>query len=204
MMVIIWVLQRLCLCYFLFSYFLFFDFSFFIHMEIIKKKKKKKNSPFIPFPLQTLTCEESTLEFYDIYDTSFLKELDDFSDELFICHKPYMFINTRENTIGFMMRMIWYFVSLLRKGVWQCRRWAPLRKSLFEIFFSIFFLRFFFNREGGKWVFMSLGFVLVGNTYFCRIKFKNLGIKTWPGSRWIDNWRVLMLVSLGTDIILIV
>ena len=90
-MVIIWVLQRLCLCYFLFSYFLFFDFSFFIHMEIIEKKKI---SSFIPFPLQTLTSEESTLEFYDIYDTSFLKELDDFSDELFICHKPYMFINT--------------------------------------------------------------------------------------------------------------
>ena len=137
--------------YVLFSYFLFFDFSFFIHMEIIyKKKKKEKNSSFIPFPLQTLTSEESTLEFYDIYDTSFLKELDDFSDELFICHKPYMFINTRENTIGFMMRMIQYFVSLLRKGVWQFRRWAPSRKSLFEIFFSIFFLRFFFNREGGE------------------------------------------------------
>ena len=204
MMVIIWVLQRLCLCYFLFSYFLFFDFSFFIHMEIIKKKKKKKNSPFIPFPLQTLTAEESTLEFYYIYVTSFLKELVDFSDELFICHKPYMFINTRENTIGFMMRMIQYFVSLLRKGVWQFRRWAPSRKSLFEIFFSIFFLRFFFNREGGKWVFMSLGFVLVGNSYFCRIKFENLGIKTWPVSRWIDNWLVLTLVSLGTDIILLV
>ena len=80
MMVIIWVLQRLCLCYFLFSYFLFFDFSFFIHMEIIKKKKKKKKkiSSFIPFPLQTLTSEESTLEFYDIYNISFLKELDDF------------------------------------------------------------------------------------------------------------------------------
>ena len=199
MMVIIWVLQRLCLCYFLFSYFLFFDFSFFIHMEIIKKK-----SPFIPFPLQTLTSEESTLEFYDIYDTSFLKELVDFSDELFICHKPYMFINTRENTIGFMMRMIQYFVSLLRKGVWQFRRWAPSRKSLFEIFFSIFFLRFFFNREGGKWVFMSLGFVLVGNSYFCRIKFENLGMKTLLGSRWIDCWRVLMLVSLGTDVILLV
>ena len=62
--------------YFLFSYFLFFDFSFFIHMEIIKKRI------FIPFPLKTLTSEESTLEFYDIYiyDTSFLKELDDFSD----------------------------------------------------------------------------------------------------------------------------
>ena len=68
------------------------------------------------------------------------------------------------------MHMIRYFVSLLRKGVWQFRRWAPSRKSLFEIFFSIFFLRFFFNREGGKWVFMSLGFVLVGNTYFCWIK----------------------------------
>ena len=92
MMVIIWVLQRLCLCYFLFSYFLFFDFSFFIHMEIITKKKKILS--LIPFPLQTLTSEESTLEFYDIYDTSFLKELDDFSAELFICHKPYMFINT--------------------------------------------------------------------------------------------------------------
>ena len=203
MMVIIWVLQRLCLCYFLFSYFLFFGFSFFIHTEIIKKKKK--------FALYSLSFTNfdiwgkySTLEFYDIYDTSFLKELVDFSDELFICHKPYMFINTRENTIGFMMRMIQYFVSLLRKGVWQFRRWAPSRKSLFEIFFSIFFLRFFFNREGGKWVFMSLGFVLVGNTYFCRIKFKNLGIKTWPGSRWIDNWRVLTLVSLGTDIILLV
>ena len=161
-------------------------------------------SSFIPFPLQTLTSEESTLEFYDINDTSFLKELDDFSDELFICHKPYMFINTRENTIGFMMRIIRYFVSLLRKGVWQLRWWAPSRISLFEIFFSIFFLRFFFNREGGKWVFMSLDFVLVGNTYFCWIKFENLGIKTWPGSRWIDNWRVLMLVSLGTDIILLV
>ena len=95
---------------------LFFYFSFFIHMEIIKK------APFIPFTLQTLTSEESTLEFYDIYDTSFLKELDGFSDELFICHKPYMFINTQENTIGFMMRMIRYFVSLLRKGVWQFRR----------------------------------------------------------------------------------
>ena len=146
----------------------------------------KKISSFIPFPLQTLTSEESTLEFYDINDTSFLKELDDFSDELFICHKPYMFINTRENTIGFMMRMIWYFVSLLRKGVWQFRRWTPSRKSLFEIFFSIFFLRFFFNREGGKWVFIFIGFVLVGNTYFCWIKFENLGIKTWLGSRWID------------------
>ena len=95
-----------------------FDFSFFIHMEIIKKKK---NSPFLPFPLQALTSEESTLEFYDINDTSFLKELDDFSDELFICHKPYMFINTRENTIGFMMHLIRYFVSLLRKGVWQLK-----------------------------------------------------------------------------------
>ena len=51
---------------------------------------------------------------------------------------------------------------------------------------------------------MSLGFVLVGNTYFCRIKFENLGIKTWPGSRWIDNWRVLTLVSIGTVIILLV
>ena len=79
------------LLFFVLSLFIF-DFSFFIHMEIIKKKKKK--SPFIPFPLQTLTSEESTLEFYDIYDTSFLKELLDFSDELFICHKPYMFINT--------------------------------------------------------------------------------------------------------------
>ena len=67
-----------------------------------------------------------------------------------------------------------------------------------------YFVSFFFNREGGKWVCMSLGFVLVGNTYFCRIKFKKLGIKTWPGSRWIDNWRVLTLVSLGTDIILLV
>ena len=56
----------------------------------------------------------------------------------------------------------------------------------------------------GKGGFMSLGFVLVGNTYFCWIKLENLGIKTWPGSRWIDNWRVLMLVSLGTDIILLV
>ena len=178
-------------------YFLTFHFSF-------TWRLLKKESSFIPFPLQTLTSEESTLEFYDICDTSFLKELVDFSDELFICHKPYMFINTRENTIGFMMHMIRYFVSLLRKGVWKFRRWAPSRKSFFEIFFSIFFLRFFFNREGGKWVFMSLGFVLVGNTYFCRIKFKNLGIKTWPGSRWIDNWRVLTLVSLGTDIILLV
>ena len=69
MMVIIWVLQRLCLCYFLFSYFLFFDFSFFIHMEIIKKTKQKKISSFIPFPFQTLTSEESTSEFYDINDT---------------------------------------------------------------------------------------------------------------------------------------
>ena len=205
MMVIIWVLQRLCLCYFLFSYFLFFWlFIFHSHGDYLKKKKIIKISSFIPFPLQTLTSEESTLEFYDIYDTSFLKELVDFSDELFICHKPYMFINTRENTIGFMMRMIQYFVSLLRKGVWKFRRWAPSRKSLFEIFFSIFFLRFFFNREGGKWVFMSLGFVLVGNSYFCRIKFENLGIKTLLGSRWIDNWRVLTLVSLGTDIILLV
>ena len=117
MMMIIWVLQRLCLCYFcsLTFYFLTFHFSF--TWRLLKKK-----SSFIPFPLQTLTSEESTLEFYDIYDTSFLKELDDFSDELFICHKPYMFINTRENTIGFMMRMIRYFVSLLRKGVWQFRR----------------------------------------------------------------------------------
>ena len=57
-------------------------------MEIIYKKK----SSFIPFPLQTLTSEESTLEFYDIYDTSFLKEFDDFSDELFVCHKLLMFI----------------------------------------------------------------------------------------------------------------
>ena len=53
-------------------------------------------------------------------------------------------------------------------------------------------------------MFMSLGFVLVGNTYFCWIELENLGIKTWPGSRWIDNWRVLTLVSLGTDIILLV
>ena len=159
-------------------YFLTFHFSF--TWRLLKKKKKKK------------------------YDTYFLKELDDFSAELFICHKPYMFINTWENTIGFMMRMIRYFVSLLRKGVWQFRRWAPSRKSFFEIFFSIFFLRFFFNREGGKWVFMSLGFVLVGNIYFCWIKLKKLGIKTWPGFRWIDNWRVLTLVSLGTDIILLV
>ena len=90
-------------------------------MEIIKNNNNKKKSSFIPFPLQTLTSEESTLEFYDINDTSFLKELDDFSDELFICQKPYMFINTRENTIGFMMRIIRYFVSLLRKGVWQLR-----------------------------------------------------------------------------------
>ena len=51
---------------------------------------------------------------------------------------------------------------------------------------------------------MSLGFVLVGNSYFCRIKFENLGIKTLLGSRWIDYWRVLMLVSLGTDVILLV
>ena len=51
---------------------------------------------------------------------------------------------------------------------------------------------------------MSLGFVLVGNTYFCRNKFENLGIKTWLGSRWIDYWPVLMLVRLGTDIILLV
>ena len=149
MMVIIWVLQRLCLCYFLFSYFLFFDFSFFIHMEIIKKKKKKIAS-FIPFPLQTLTSEESTLEFYDIYDTSFLKEYDDFSDELFICHKPYMFINTWENTIGFMMRMIRYFVSLLRKGVWQFRRWAPSRKSFFEIYFPFSSFVSFSIGKGGN------------------------------------------------------
>ena len=131
-------------------YFLTFHFSFTWILLKKKKNKKKKNSSFIPFPLQTLTSEESTLEFYDIYDTSFLKELDDFSAELFICHKPYMFINTWGNTIGIMMRMIRYFVSLLRKGVWQIRRWAPSRKSLFEIFFSIFFLRFFFNREGGE------------------------------------------------------
>ena len=51
---------------------------------------------------------------------------------------------------------------------------------------------------------MSLGLVLVGNAYFCWIELKNLEIKTWPGSRWIDNWRVLTLVSLGTDIILLV
>ena len=180
--------------------FYFYDFSFFIHMEIIKKKKI---SSFIPFPLQTLTSEESTLDFTIYITPPFLRSWMIFSDGLFICHKLYMF-NTRENTTGFMMRMIRYFVSLLRKGVWQFRRWAPSRKSLFEIFFSIFFLRFFFNREGGKWVFMSLGFVLVGNSYFCRIKFENLGIKTLLGSRWIDYWRVLMLVSLGTDIILIV
>ena len=85
-------------------------------------------------------------------------------------------------------------------NAWNDYKW----NNIFEIFFSIFFLRFFFNREGGKWVFMSLGFVLVGNTYFCWIKLENLGIKTWPGSRWIDNWRVLTLVSLGTDIILLV
>ena len=190
------------LLFFVLLLFIFLTFHFSFTWRLLKKKKKIAS--FIPFPLQTLTSEESTLEFYDIYDTSFFKELDDFSAELFICYKPYMFINTWENTIGFMMRMIRYFVSLLRKGVWQFRRWAPSRKSFFEIFFSIFFLRFFFNREGGKWVFMSLGFVLVGNTYFCRIKFKKLGIKTWPGSRWIDNWRVLTLVSLGTDIILLV
>ena len=80
----------------------------------------------------------------------------------------------------------------------------PLHVNLFLKLFSIFFLRFFFNREGGKWVFVSLGFVLVGNIYFCWIKLKKLGIKTWPGFRWIDNWRVLTLVSLGTDIILLV
>ena len=77
-----------------------------------------------------------------------------------------------------MVHIIRYFVSLLRKGVWQLGWRAPPLKSLFEIFFSMFSLRFFFNREGGKWVFMSLDFVLVGNTYFCRIKFENLGIKT--------------------------
>ena len=181
-------------------YFLTFHFSFTWRLL----KKKKKNLVLYSLSFTNFDIWGKYFRFYDIYDTSLLKELDDFSAELFICYKPYMFINTWENTIGFMMRMIQYFVSLLRKGVWQFRRWAPSRKSLFEIFFSIFFLRFFFNREGGKWVFMSLGFVLVGNTYFCRIKFKNLGIKTWPGSRWIDNWRVLTLVSLGTDIILIV
>ena len=42
-------------------------------MEIIKKKKKKNISSFIPFPLQTLTSEERTLEFYDINDTPFIK-----------------------------------------------------------------------------------------------------------------------------------
>ena len=172
MMVIIWVLQWLCLCYFLFSYFLFFDFSFFIHMEIIKKKKKK-NLVLYSLSFTNFDIWGKYFRFYDIYDTSFLKELDDFSAELFICYKPYMFINTWENTIGFMMRMIRYFVSLIRKGVWQFRRWAPSRKSFFEIFFSIFFLRFFFNREGGKWVFMSLGFVLVGKTYFVGLSLKN-------------------------------
>ena len=60
---------------FLFSYFLFFDFSFFIHMEIIKKKKKKekKISSFIPFPLQTLTSEESTLDFTIYMTPPFLR-----------------------------------------------------------------------------------------------------------------------------------
>ena len=111
--------------------FYFFDFSFFIHMEIIKKKEKKKNLVLYSLSFTNFDIWESTLEFYDIYDTSFLKELDDFSAELFICHKPYMFINSWENTIGFMMRMIRYFVSLLRKGVWQFRRWAPSRKSFF-------------------------------------------------------------------------
>ena len=38
-------------------------------MEIIKNNNNKKKSSFIPFPLQTLTSEESTSEFYDINDT---------------------------------------------------------------------------------------------------------------------------------------
>ena len=46
----------------------------------------KKISSFIPFPLQTWVSEENTLEFYDINYTPFLKEFDDLSDELLICH----------------------------------------------------------------------------------------------------------------------
>ena len=46
--------------------------------------------------------------------------------------------------------------------------------------------------------------LLAAHSSFCRIKFENLGIKTLLGSRWIDYWRVLMLVSLGTDVILLV
>ena len=64
-------------------------------MEIILKKI----SSFIPFPLQTLTSEERTLEFYDINDTPFVKEFDNFSGELFMYLNPLMSINTQENSI---------------------------------------------------------------------------------------------------------
>ena len=69
MMVIIWVQQRLCLSIFcsLTFYFLTFHFSF--TWRLFKKKKKKKKSSFIPFPLQTLTSEESTFTNFTIYMT---------------------------------------------------------------------------------------------------------------------------------------
>ena len=51
----------------------------------------------------------------------FLKDFDDFSDELFIYHKPLMFIDTQENIIGFVVHIKLCFVSLLRKGVWQLK-----------------------------------------------------------------------------------
>ena len=74
MMVIIWVLQRLCLCYFcsLTFYFLTFHFSFTWRL-LKKKKKEKKISSFIPFPLQTLTSEESTLDFTIYMTPPFLR-----------------------------------------------------------------------------------------------------------------------------------
>ena len=90
-------------------------------MEIIKKKKKK-NLVLYSLSFTNLTSEERTLEFYDINNTPFVKEFDDLSDELFICHKPLMFINTRCDTIGFMVYIKRCFVSLLRKRVWQFRR----------------------------------------------------------------------------------
>ena len=109
----------------------FWLFLFFHPLGDKKKVRRWKFSSFIPFPLQTLTSEESTLDFYNINDASFIKEFDDFSDGLFIYHKPLMIINARENTMGFMRHLWRYFVSLLRKGVWRLRWWAPSRKSLF-------------------------------------------------------------------------
>ena len=72
-----------------------FDFSFFIHMEIIKKK----NLVLYSLSFTNLTSEERTLEFYDINDTPFVKEFDNFSGELFMYLNPMTSINTQENSI---------------------------------------------------------------------------------------------------------